>query len=123
MGVAILKKDGSVVFRGVFPLEEIGERLSELSQRYAFQEAILGGSTGRTCVLPLLEGMGVQVHSVDERGSSEEARRVYLKECCMTGWKRFFAFFVFLFSSRSFDDWQAVVIGRRFLRGSEKGHE
>jgi|UniRef100_A0A7V4DDA8 RNase H-fold protein (predicted Holliday junction resolvase) len=123
VGVAVLGEDGSVAFRGVFPLEGVQEVLWKLRTEYAFDTAVLGGSTGSTLVLPLLEGLGVLVHRVDERGSSEEARRLYLEECFGRGWKRLLAFFISLCSSRSLDDWQAVVIGRRFLKGCGKSHE
>lgn len=119
VGIAILKKDGSVVFRSVIPLRKLGEKLQELKGRYGFHDAILGGSTGSRAVLPLLERMGLRVHQVDERGSSEEARRLYLEENHLKGWRKLCAFFVFLFSSRTFDDWQAIVIGRRFLERRE----
>ncbi|MBC7216771.1 MAG: hypothetical protein H5U36_01045 [Candidatus Caldatribacterium sp.] len=122
VGIAILRRDGSVVFQRVSPLGEVEEIIGELKKRYNLEEAVLGGGTGSAAVLPLLERMGFRVHRVDERGSSEEARRLYLKECRIRGWKRVVAFLSFLFSSRSFDDWQAVVIGRRFLGRTGKGH-
>ncbi|MCX7730042.1 MAG: hypothetical protein N2205_02320 [Candidatus Caldatribacterium sp.] len=65
--------------------------------------------------------MGFQTYCVDEQGSSEEARRLYLEEKRVRGWKKVVVFLGFLLSSRSFDDWQAVVIGRRFLKGIKHG--
>ncbi len=120
VGIAILRGDGSVVFRAVSSLGKMEWVIEGLRKRYALEEVILGGSTGSAIVLPLLERMGFRVHCVDEKGSSEEAWQLYLNECCGRGWKRVIAFLVFLFSPRSLDDWQAVVIGRRFLRGNEK---
>lgn len=121
VGVAVLTRDGSTVFRGVFPLGRLEEVLKELKEQYMFSEVVLGGSTGSDAVLPALERMGFQIYRVDERGSSEEARKLYLEEHCVRGWRKVLAFLGFLLSSRSLDDWQAVVIGRRFLK--ERGHE
>lgn len=121
VGVAVLKGDGSVVFQAVFPLAKLEEALEKLQKRYAIFAVVLGGSTGSNAVLPILERMGFQVHHVDERGSSEEARKLYLEENRVRGWKKVVTFFSFLLSSKSLDDWQAIVIGRRFL-GSIK-HE
>lgn len=121
VGVAVLREDGSVVFQGVFPLEGLERVLKELKSQYMLSEAILGGSTGSSTVLPVLERMGFHIYRVNEQGSSEEARRLYLEECRIRGWRKIAAFLSFLLSSGSLDDWQAIVIGRRFLRERKHG--
>lgn len=121
VGVAVLKYDGSIVFQGVFPREGLERALKELKERYVLSEAILGGSTGSGAVLPILERVGFHVYRVNEQGSSEEAWRLYLEERCGRGWRKIAAFLSVLLSSRSLDDWQAIVIGRRFLRERKHG--
>ncbi|MEN3202416.1 MAG: hypothetical protein ABDK87_01635 [Atribacterota bacterium] len=121
VGVAVLRGDGGVVFRAVFPLAKLEEALEKLKKQYTIFAVILGGSTGSDTVLPILKRMGFQIHYVDERGSSEEARKLYLEENRVRGWKKVVTFISFLLSSRSLDDWQAIVIGRRFL--GSIGHE
>lgn len=121
VGVAVLRQDGSIVFQGVFPLGDLERVLKKLRGQYMLSAAILGGSTGSSTVLPVLQRMGFTVYRVDEQGSSEEARKLYLEEHCTGGWRKIAAFLGFLLSSRSLDDWQAIVIGRRFLREKRDG--
>ncbi|MGQ9621970.1 MAG: hypothetical protein ACUVTO_00745 [Candidatus Caldatribacteriaceae bacterium] len=122
VGVAVLKGDGSIAFKAVLPITSLEGVLSELRDRYAFSEAVVGESTGKAGMAALLERIGIEIRWVDEWRSSEEAWRVYLRECCTGRWQRLKALFSLLFSSRAYDDWQAVVLGRRFLHKRDELH-
>lgn len=122
VGVAVLKRDGSIAFKAVLPTTSLEEVLSELRSRYAFSEAVVGESTGKAGMAVILDRMGIEIHWVNEWRSSEEAWKVYLKECCTGKWQKLKALFTFLFSSRAYDDWQAVVLGRRFLHIRDESH-
>jgi len=114
IGVAILGLDGNVVFRAIMSFSELTSWYDKINSECKFFRVAVGDGTGKEQVVDFLEQRTIPYTLVDERGSSEEARKLYFREHPPRGWRRLIPRSL-LFPERSFDDWQAVVIGRRFL--------
>ena len=121
VGVAILSLQGEVLFHNVLPEEEIEKEIKMLKKQYRPFQVVVGNSTGREKVLEILRKMGLSFTLVDEHNSSEEARKLYFQAHPPRGWRKIVPL-SFLYPDGAFDDWQAVVIGRRYLiqKKSEK---
>lgn len=114
IGIAILDLKGNVVFKAILSFSEFTSWCGKISSECEFLRVAVGSGTGKERVIDFLRQKEISYTLVDERGSSEEARRLYFYENPPRGWRRFIPLSL-LFPERSFDDWQAVVIGRRFL--------
>ena len=112
VGVAVLSSQGEVWFRKILTEEEVEEEIQILKKQYGYSQIVVGDSTGKEKILEILRKMGLAFALVDERNSSEEARKLYFRAHPPRGWERLFPFFLY---PMPFDDWQAVVIGRRYL--------
>lgn len=120
VGVAVLSFKGEVMWRGIVPVVELEGVIETLYTRFAFEESVVGDSTGKEKVTTILYQMGFKVSLVDERYSSEEARKLYFREGKLPWWKKLIPL-SFLYPRGPYDDWQAVVIGRRYLEVRKEG--
>lgn len=115
LGIALLDEEGNILYKKIVTKNSLPEVFSlALSDKKNFT-IVVGNSTGREFVVDFLREREIPYRLVNERGSSEEAKILYFKENPPRGIKKFFPA-SFLFPKEPFDDWQAVVIGRRFLR-------
>lgn len=114
VGMAILSLQGEVWYREILPEEEIEKKIQALKRKYGHFQVVVGNSTGKEKVLEILRKMGLSFTLVDERNSSEEARKLYFQAHPPRGWRKIVPL-SFLYPDAAFDDWQAVVIGRRYL--------
>ncbi len=114
IGIAILDLKGNVVFRAILSFSEFTSWYGKISSERKFLRVVVGSGTGKERIIDFLRQKEISYTLVDERGSSEEARRLYFCENPPRGWRRFIPLSL-LFPEKGFDDWQAVVIGRRFL--------
>lgn len=115
IGVAVLSWEGKVQWMGIVNVPDLEREVRTLQSQFDFTEAVLGDSTGKERIMEILQTLGLAVALVDERYSSEEARRLYCRERFSSVWWRILP--LSLFSPRCpYDDWQAVVIGRRYLQ-------
>ena len=121
VGVAVLSSQGEVWFRKILTEEEVEEEIQILKKQYGYSQIVVGDSTGKEKILEILRKMGLAFALVDERNSSEEARKLYFRAHPPRGWRKIVPL-SFLYPDAPFDDWQAVVIGRRYLdqKKSEK---
>jgi len=121
VGVAVLSLQGEVLFHGILPEGEIEREINILREKYGPFQVVVGSSTGREKIMEILEKMNLAFTMVDERHSSEEARKLYFQAHPPRRWKKIVPL-SFLYPDGAFDDWQAVVIGRRYLiqKKSEK---
>jgi len=125
VGVAILSLQGEVLFHNVLPEEEIEKEIKMLKKQYRPFQVVVGNSTGREKIMKILEKMNLSFTLVDEHNSSEEARKLYFQAHPPRGWRKIVPL-SFLYPDEVFDDWQAVVIGRRYLnqrKSEENGRE
>lgn len=95
-GVALLDAHGECQWRTVESTVDLPDRVAKLWNEYPRAVIVVGDGTGsRTFIKQmaaqgLLERFGEPV-LVDERYSTEEARRVYLREHCH-GWRKLLFF-------------------------------
>jgi len=114
-GMAVLSQEGKVRWMGVVPVRNLERAIRDLNSRFPFREVVLGDSTGMGRTVEILRRLDLEIHLVDERHSSEEARELYFQERFSSFWRRILPISL-LFPRHPYDDWQAVVIGRRYLR-------
>ena len=79
MGMAVLSSRGEVRFRKILSEEESRERNPYSQGKYGPLQVVVGNSTGSEKVLRILEKMNLPFTLVDERNSSEEARKLYFQ--------------------------------------------
>lgn len=115
IGIAILDFKGNVLSRTILTFSEFISWYDKISSKYKFSEIAVGDGTGKEKIIDFLERKGTSYMLVNEKGSSEEARKLYFLENPPRGWRKFIPLSL-LSPEKSFDDWQAVVIGRRFLK-------
>ena len=119
-GLAILDADGKVLFREIASTSGIENRIPALIEQWEIARIIYGRSTGAKNILALLENVKQQgkstfeIHSVDERNSTLEARDLYWQEYPRRGLLRLLPISL-LAPPVAIDDFAAAVLGRRFL--------
>jgi hypothetical protein len=115
--VAVLEGDGRVAEKRVVSAAEVAARVEELLAADV-REVVVGSGTGSTAVAARLraicEANGVGLAMVEERGSTALARMLYFRDNPRRGWRRLVPV-SFLTPSEAFDDYGAIVIGRRYL--------
>lgn len=118
-GIAVLLQDGSVLERKVAATVSAGDSITELYFKYKASAIILGnGGPGKFFEKKLAsQDLTSTIIFVNEKGSTLEARGLYWKENKPKGLMRFLPV-----SLRTppvpYDDYAAVVIGKRYLSGS-----
>lgn len=115
MGMAVLSSEGKVQWMGIVSLADLEKKIQGLASHFSFQEVVIGDSTGKEEVMEVVERLCYRFTLVDEKHSSEEARALYFQERFSFFWRKILPLSLF-FPRRPYDDWQAVVIGRRHLR-------
>jgi RNase H-fold protein (predicted Holliday junction resolvase) len=119
-GLAVLDADGKVLFREIASTADIENRIAALIEQWKIIHVIYGCSTGAKNILALLKNVKQQgkstfeIHSVDERNSTLEARALYWQEYPRSGLLRLLPISL-LTPPVAIDDFAAVVLGRRFL--------
>ncbi len=115
VGMAVLTWEGKVKWMGIVPVGDLGRTIRHLQSRFPFRDVVLGNSTGKEKVMEVLQEFNLEISLVDERYSSEEARELYFQERFSSFWRRVLPLSLFS-PRRPYDDWQAVVIARRYLQ-------
>jgi RNase H-fold protein (predicted Holliday junction resolvase) len=123
-GVAVVENDLAVLHRSVVASGEIQPVLEQLIRLYHPQTILIGRGTGCRHLLAGLKEIldGRNVLMVDEKFSTQDARKAYYEENPPAGLWRLVPRGL-LFPKVPIDDYAAVVLARRFLQGlpSEAG--
>ena len=117
-GWALFDDQGRVVDRGIWPRANLAERLAAYAAEGHIDFLVLGDRTGYRSLLRELSEMAAwrgRIRLVDEDRSSEEARRRFVRENTR-GWRRLLPVSL-RYPSRPYDDYVAVILGERYLRG------
>ncbi|NLG83125.1 MAG: hypothetical protein GX493_00645 [Firmicutes bacterium] len=117
-GWALFDDEGRVVNRGIWPRANLAERLAAYAADGRIDFIVLGDRTGHRSLLRELGEMSVwrgRIRLVDEDRSSEEGRRRCVRETTR-GWRRLLPLSL-RYPSRPYDDYVAVILGERYLRG------
>jgi len=116
-GLAVVRRDGAVVFREVVVRAALAARLREVGAAHGVDVVVLGDRTGSKETAEVVRGClpGAQVHLVDEHRSTEEARKRYFAENPPRGWRRLIPRGL-LVPPVPYDDHVAIILAERYLR-------
>lgn len=87
-GVAVLNSSGDVKFSEVIPTHEFELTLKKLSAQFDVDLIILGNGTTHTAAEKKILSLNFPVRVVDEKFTTEEARREYWKQNPPCGWRK-----------------------------------
>ena len=117
-GVAILNSLGEIIIQAVLHSHEFKDQLLYLDQKYRPTTWIIGDKNAGREIRELAEKINqrsVPVILQNEHRSSEEGRLLYWQAKPPSGLKRLIPT-SFQVPHEPWDDWAAVVIGRRWLK-------
>ncbi len=116
-GVAVVRMDGTALFRAISLSDEIQGLADQLITKYRPTALLIGDGTGceeTECCLRLLS-RGIPVYRVDESRSSEAARKRFIEEHRATGWQRFLPHSLRT-PQRPYDDYAAQILAERWWK-------
>ena len=113
-GVAVLDGEGNVIEKKVCVNQELLEYLQKIEETYHFRAHLIGNKgAGKQIGHQIKSYFSAEWLEVDEHKSSEEGKILYW-QANQKGWKKLVPK-TFLIPTEPWDDWAAVVIGRRWL--------
>ncbi len=115
-GLAVAEP-GQVLHREVVGRAHLAARARELAERYRVQVVVLGDATTSRAVGEELAALHLPVQTVPEAGTTREARRRYFQEHPPRGLARLLPPGLRV-PPRPVDDYAAVLLAERFLRGA-----
>jgi RNase H-fold protein (predicted Holliday junction resolvase) len=120
-GVAVVDIAGQVLDRRIVSLDSVGAAAAELAARYSPERIVLGGATAAKLVEQELHAacMQMPIERVDERHTSEEARAIYLVDHPARGFQKLIPGSLRV-PDQPYDDYVAVILGRRWWVGQGK---
>lgn len=115
-GIAVLNQS-SVLGHTVAPTADLIRLAASWVERHHVEVIAVGDGTGSGQVrrLVMRSFPTVSVVSVEEAGTTLEARRLYFAEHPPRGWRRLVPLSLQL-PAAPYDDYAAIVMGRRYLR-------
>lgn len=87
-GVAVLTAAGEIKFQRVVPTDELDTVIKNLAAEFAIQAVILGDGTTHKAAAQKVSAAGLKFQLVDEKHTTEEARREYWKKNPPRGWRK-----------------------------------
>ena len=87
-GVAVLTAAGEIKFQRVVATEELDTVIKALATEFAIESVILGDGTTHKAAAQKISAAGLNFRLVDEKHTTEEARREYWKKNPPHGWRR-----------------------------------
>ncbi len=115
-GLAVLDADGEVIEKSVVTMGDFAQGVLGLIDRHHPDLLAMGGGTGSGWIAGALSAASVkEIHQVDERNTTLEARELAWKENPPGGLWRLLPK-IFWPTPGELDAWAAVVIGRRALK-------
>ena len=116
-GVAILNSAGEIKYRQVIPTEELDGVIKNLSAEFEIESVILGDGTTHKAAAKKISAAGLTFQLVDEKHTTEEARREYWKKNPPSGWRKFLPTSMQV-PPEPVDAIVAEILVRRFLQGT-----
>ena len=119
VGLAVLEKSGDILHKMIIERAQLRAELSDLIENYSPDTIVIGSGTGSTRLAEEIVSHiddEIEIRFVNEEGSTEEALKLYYRQESgpVMG---FFSRFISWRPSRPLDDYAAVVLGRRYLKG------
>jgi len=87
-GVAVLNSAGEIKFQRVIATDELADALKNLAAEFSIDEVILGDGTTHKSAAEKILAAGLKFRLVDEKHTTEEARRLYWGKNPPRGWRR-----------------------------------
>ena len=87
-GVAVLTATGEIKFQRVVPTEELATVIKNLAAEFEIESVILGDGTTHKAAAQKVSEAGLKFQLVDEKHTTEEARREYWKKNPPRGWRK-----------------------------------
>ena len=116
-GVAVLTDGGEIIFQKVIATADLESTLKNLIAQNKIELAILGDGTTHKAAEKILRAVGLSVQIVDEKHTTEEARRLYWKKNPPRGWRKFLPTSLQV-PPEPVDGIVAEILVRRFLAAS-----
>ena len=88
-GVAVLNSAGDIKFQRVVPTEELDTVIKNLAASMQIETVILGDGTTHKSAAQKISAAGLKFQLVDEKHTTEEARRLYWIKNPPRGWRKF----------------------------------
>ena len=88
-GVAVLTAAGEIKYQQVVPTEELDSVIKNLAAEFKIESVILGDGTTHKAAAQKVSAAGLNFQLVDEKHTTEEARREYWKKNPPSGWRKF----------------------------------
>ena len=87
-GVAVLNAAGDIKFQRVVPTDELDRAIKSLAAEFDIATVILGDGTTHKSAAEKISAAGLTFRLVDEKHTTEEARRLYWKKNPPHGWRK-----------------------------------
>lgn len=87
-GVAVLNSGGEILFEEVIETANFESVIKNLVEQFNLKNAILGDGTTHKNAEKILQSLNLEVKIVDEKHTTEEARRLYWKKNPPQGWRK-----------------------------------
>lgn len=87
-GVAVLTAAGEIKFQRVVATEELDTVIKNLAAELKINSVILGDGTTHKAAAQKVSAAGLKFQLVDEKHTTEEARREYWKKNPPRGWRK-----------------------------------
>ena len=86
--MAVLTATGEIKFQRVVATEELDSTIKALAAEFQIESVILGDGTTHKAAAQKITAAGLKFQIVDEKHTTEEARREYWKKNPPRGWRR-----------------------------------
>lgn len=87
-GLAVLTAAGDIKFQRVVATEDLDAVIKSLAADFPIESVILGDGTTHKAAAAKVTAAGLNFQLVDEKHTTEEARRLYWKKNPPHGWRR-----------------------------------
>ena len=88
-GVAVLTSAGEIKFQRVVPTEELDAVIKNLAAEMEIEKVILGDGTTHKAAAKKISSAGLTFELIDEKHTTEEARRKFWIKNPPRGWRKF----------------------------------
>lgn len=118
-GIAVGQR-GRVLAKAVVPAGRVAEVVASWTRDFGVKRVLVGGGTGSPAVRKALAGLAgvARIESVEEAGSTLEARHRYFRDHPRRGWRRLLPLSLQV-PPEAYDDYVAELLVERAVGGQE----
>ena len=89
-GVIVIDENFEIKYQRVIDTSQLKKICAELNQKFKLRKIILGdGTTSKSAKKIISDSMAVEIKIVDEKHTTEEARKLYWEKNPPKGWRKF----------------------------------